>query len=85
MLENLIRLKSKDWQYEKEYRFVSESGGPIKYPVIAVKEIIFGLKMDLSNQETIRNLINTPEWTHVKTSKIKPVTESFSFDVLPII
>ncbi|MFZ0596793.1 MAG: DUF2971 domain-containing protein [Flavobacterium sp.] len=57
LLQKIFACKSKEWEYEKEYRIVTNDFGIQNYDFDAVKSIYFGLKMpDYQKKEMMDRL-----------------------------
>lgn len=64
--------KAKAWEYEKEARLIRRKGDClVKYTPQELKEIIFGLNMGTTEQQTIRNILSEKSWSHVRFKKVE--------------
>ena len=82
LFETCFRLKSSDWEYEEEYRFVKEGPGLVAFQPEFVKEIIFGMKMTSEHKRTIRNVLKGSDWQHIEFKTVRPSAKSFGFQVI---
>ncbi|REH01839.1 DUF2971 domain-containing protein [Flavobacterium aquicola] len=69
--------KSIRWEYEKEYRIITDFFGNHSYDFEAVKGIYFGLNMS-ENQKEI--LMNTLEGRGIKFYQIKQIPKTYQFE-----
>lgn len=71
-------MKSECWEYEKELRYElelesrSNQGVARKFSPSDLKHIIFGIRCNKRNINTIRTLLNNREWAHLKYWQAKP-------------
>lgn len=86
--ENLIqshhilhKLKGKDWQHERERRFlaaksknneVNPKGQNVKFSPESLEFVIFGAKTCKTVKDEIRDLLKDPSWKHVKVFETSP-------------
>lgn len=72
--EKTFLAKSKDWEYEKEYRMIilfdeedqSTDKYNIKFPPEIVKSVYIGCKAEQETIEYIKRICNKDEWRHLK-------------------
>lgn len=76
-----FRMKSENWEYENEYRFVSDDPGFISIPGRLISEIIFGLKMTLEEKRTIENILNQQGNDHINYKEVAYSEGSFKFAI----
>jgi hypothetical protein len=74
-----LTTKSKDWAYEREYRAVRAEPGTVVFPPLALREIVFGLRLSESGQLMIRTLLDGPEWNHIRFRR--PVSTAGTFEL----
>lgn len=83
-------IKSKSWNYEKEYRFISPSitnnDRNLKFNINCIEEIYIGYKMKSEKPEFYRKLtdILKGKYKHVKIFIVKPDTVDLKLNFLPI-
>jgi hypothetical protein len=80
-------VKSKNWEYEHEYRFAFDNvsagksvGKLVSFNPTDLESIIFGLNTIESDKATVRNLLTAPEWKHVEIWQAKRGTGIFKLD-----
>ena len=57
-IDAILFQKSKDWEYEKEMRFVKEKGKNIKpYLSVKVKKIYLGMRMEKTEKSFIKDVV----------------------------
>lgn len=80
-----VLLKSKHWEYEKEYRIISNIQGGIKYNKEALCEITFGCEVDLIDRADIIKLIKSCNYLNVKFIQAKKCEDRFGlkFEEIP--
>jgi hypothetical protein len=72
--------KPLEWKVEEEYRVVTQhpvQGKVVSFNSLALREVIFGLNMDLKKQDKIMQILSQKEWKHVKLFKIEKANGSF--------
>lgn len=77
LISKMIGYKSKRWDYEKEYRIVTDFSGEFFYPPNAVKAIYFGVRTSSKNKE---NLINTLKGRGIKFYQIILKDKTYEFE-----
>lgn len=73
--KEILCRKTKDWSYEKEYRFVSITGKPnfsLNLNPDVIEEIIFGRQMDQRTTQEITEIVKE-KYPHVKLLKAEHV------------
>lgn len=65
-----MAVKAETWKYEEEVRILRENPGSVPFSPYDLTEIIFGLNMSSRNRETIRRILSSSEWSHVKFKEI---------------
>jgi len=70
----LLGIKSKSWEYENEYRFVTANAGIKKYDFRALKSVYFGLRME---DELIDKLMQALKGRNIKYYKVQLKGHSF--------
>jgi hypothetical protein len=75
-------LKSEEWEYEDEVRGIRYAAGFEKYEPSMIGEVIFGLKMDDKDKQTIRTLLSGPDWHHVKFKRAERNRYGFGFTLV---
>lgn len=78
MRSNLL-VKSNKWRYEEEYRLISNKSGHHDFSPSALREIITGAKISKQDLETIKNIIQHPDYSHVVIRGVEIVSGSFDF------
>jgi hypothetical protein len=80
-----VSTKSLAWSYEKEFRYVRIKGrGVVKFPPIALVEVVLGCNMYDRDRKTLLNLLKTREWTHVQLREVRKSPTSFSFEIVDL-
>ncbi len=69
LLETALTVKHESWHYEKEVRVVAEINGFQSFHPSAVDCVILGLNTSKSDELTLRSVLSTPEWLHVKVKR----------------
>ena len=78
MLDIGLYTKSEDWKYEMEFRIMSSPGNH-PFSSTALEEIILGSKISDTDEQKIRELIATPDYSHVTLKKAFNIPGTFSF------
>jgi hypothetical protein len=79
-------VKSKNWSYEHEYRFVLDDasntgfGAPVTFDASDLENVVFGLLTPQSDKDTIQHLLQSAEWAHVKIWQAKRGTGIFKLE-----
>lgn len=76
--------KSKDWEYEQEWRLFGKRGGERRYKKKTLKAIFFGTKATESTKEIVR-LIVREKYPHTElwSGKIHTKERKVEFDLMP--
>lgn len=74
--------KSKAWEKEEEVRVIRGKSGTVSFSPSELREVIFGLKMSEHNRYTIKNLLSSPEWDHVKYRKVVRHDDGFALTIV---
>lgn len=81
LIQKTFGCKSKEWEYEKEYRIITDDFGIHHYDFEAVKSIYFGLKMLNSQKE---ELMNRLKGRPIKFYQIIQLEKTYSLDAILI-
>jgi len=63
---SIIGTKYTYWEYERERRLVLEESKAFTFSTDSVVSIAFGLRMSERDKKTLKRLLSTPEWKHLK-------------------
>ena len=74
--------KSKKWGYEKEVRVIRGLPGAVPFDATELVEVIFGLHMSDRNKITIRTLLSSTEWSHVKFRAVRRTGHGFELTIV---
>jgi hypothetical protein len=72
--------KPGEWEREEEFRVVTQhpmQGKVVKFNSQALREVVFGLNIDLNKQNELIETLSVKEWEHVKFFKIEKANGSF--------
>jgi hypothetical protein len=78
MLEIGLYTKSENWKYEEEFRITSAPGNHSFTPS-ALIEVILGAKTSDADENKIKELLSTNDYSHVKLKRAFNVPGTFSF------
>jgi hypothetical protein len=76
--EIIRHMKSECWEYEKEIRYELELASKDQVGVARrfspndLKHIVFGIRCDKRKIDTIMNLLNSDDWSHLRYWQAKP-------------
>lgn len=77
-----MKYKSKDWEYEDEYRVLHNGGyGLMSVNKDAVKTIIFGCRTDKKDIEAVKKSLKEHGYTKTKYKVAKMNTMSYKIDI----
>ncbi|PBJ11517.1 DUF2971 domain-containing protein [Flavobacterium sp. ACN6] len=76
LIYKMTAYKSKRWEYEKEYRIVTDNFGKQSYNYEAVKSIYFGLRMDKDQKLRMMKQLSDRE---IKFYQIEHLEKSYKF------
>jgi hypothetical protein len=84
-LQNVLYCKSKQWEYEQEWRYVKRGGGcETPYPGL-LRTVIFGLKCPNMRQQQIRDAVASgPNGKDVHFERVTSITGSFDLILEPV-
>lgn len=79
---DLIRRKSKDWEYEQEFRIIKTNIHGLKeVKCTALKEIIFGCRIQKDDKEEIMRKVSLSGFTDVKYSEATMKSHSYGLSI----
>lgn len=78
VLMALIKTKYKDWEYEQEYRIMVDYDHYFDIGASAIEEVILGLKCNWKTEMLVKELLRSPEFSHVVLKKTRMHTDDFS-------
>jgi hypothetical protein len=81
MINKMGGFKSKRWEYEQEYRIITNNAGFHIYNFNALKSIYFGLRMTQNLKEEIMNRL---KGRGIKYFQIEQIDKSYNFTKVPI-
>ena len=73
----IMRTKYTHWSYERELRLTRDHYGSSSFSTKSVKSISLGLRMDERDKKTLRELLSTNEWSHVRWFQAQKSTKKF--------
>lgn len=79
LLQKIFACKSKEWEYEKEYRIVTNDFGIHNYDFDAVQSIYFGLKMPDSQKKAMMNRL---EGRSIKFYQITKMSNDYNLQAI---
>lgn len=79
LLQKIFACKSKEWEYEKEYRIVTNDFGIQNYDFDAVKSIYFGLKMPDSQK---KEMMDRLAGRFIKFYQITTISNDYSLHAI---
>ncbi len=77
---SIIGTKYTNWKYERERRLVLSQSTAFPFSADSVVSIAFGLRMSDRDKETLKQLLSTPEWKHLKWYQAEKSKEKFALD-----
>jgi hypothetical protein len=81
----LLMCKSKEWEYEQEYRVMKQDAvGLHSFKKNALVEIIFGCKVQAQNMQNVRTIAETSDYPRLSFSKACAKEKDFGLDFLPL-
>lgn len=78
-----MAVKAESWKYEEEVRILRANPGSVPFSPSDLAEVIFGLNMPSRNRETIKRILSSSEWSHVKFKEVVR-TDAFALAVKDI-
>lgn len=83
---DLIRRKSKDWEYEQEYRIIKTNMHGLKeVKSTALKEIIFGCRIQTDDKEEIMRKVSLDGFSDVVYSEARMKSHSYGLSINKVI
>ncbi len=90
VLMALLKTKYEEWIYERECRIMvgfdhSENNPYIDIDAGAIEEVILGMKCDTKAEMLVKELLRSPEFSHVALKKARMHPDNFSliYELLP--
>ncbi len=69
--------KSEWWRPENEVRVLRTAPGFVLFRPEELVQVVFGMRMDERARKTIRNILSSDDWAHVKYSQVTKSPEGF--------
>jgi hypothetical protein len=82
LLDAALSVKHESWKYEDEVRIVSEDNGLHEFNPEAIDHVIFGINTPQSDQETIKNILKSSTWQHVRIFHAQRSKAALSLDIV---
>jgi hypothetical protein len=77
---SIIGTKYTYWKYERESRLVLVQSKSFPFSADSVVSIAFGLRMSDRDKETLKKLLSSPEWKHLKWYQAEKTKGKFALD-----
>lgn len=82
LLKAALSVKHKSWSYENEVRIVSEEHGLHEFNPEAIDHVVFGINTPRSDQDTVRSILASPKWQHVRVFHTRRSKAALSIDIV---
>lgn len=91
ILDKFSFIKSPNWSYEREFRFVKldensrgKPGVSVPFEAGDIEHVVFGLRTPESDQKSIANIIRNKGWKHVAFFKAERGKGIFELELHPV-
>ncbi len=84
LLNAAITVKHSSWRYEEEERIFSEMPGLQLFSAVALDHVVLGMNISKEDEYTVRTLLNTELWRHVRLYKTYRSKAALSLDILEV-
>lgn len=74
-------VKHSSWSYENEERIISHCAGPHSFRPEALDHIVLGMNISKTDEATIKSLLDSSRWRHVRIFKATRGRAALSVDV----
>jgi len=81
---SIIGTKYTNWKYEKERRLIMARSSAYPFTSNSLVSIAFGLRMPKRDKDTLKQLLSSPEWNHVKWYQAEKTKGKFALNFVPI-
>ena len=84
ILSSTLNTKYTNWQYEREFRVISTDENILAFKPDSINSITFGLRMPPHQKESLRSLLSTDEWQHVKWYQTEKAKNKYALNFTEI-
>jgi hypothetical protein len=77
-----MAVKSQPWSHEREVRVLRMNPGVVQFNPHMLSEVVFGSRMPEQSRITVRRLLSSEEWQHVKYFEIHKSESDLSFNLV---
>lgn len=81
---SIIGTKYTNWKYEKERRLIMARSSAYPFTANSVVSIAFGLRMPKKDKDTLKQLLSSPEWSHLKWYQAEKTKGKFALNFAQI-
>ena len=74
--------KSEAWRYENEVRILRTEPGFVSIQNAELTEVIFGMRMEQRARNTVKNILTSDKWGHLKYSQVIKQPEGFGLAIV---
>lgn len=76
--------KAEPWRHENEVRILRKDPGAVPFQPHDLSEIIFGMRTDDRARKTIKNILSSANWSHVKYRQVASDQGAFGLDLVDV-
>lgn len=80
ILQSTLNTKYTNWQYEKEFRVMSTEKNVLPFRPESIKSITFGLRMEEHHKSSLKSLLASEEWKHVKWYETEKAVDRYALN-----
>lgn len=77
-----LTTKFKKWQYEREYRYLSNIIGNHFYNPESLIEIVFGLRMSKDSKDKVKKIVSNSEFKNIRFKRIELEKNKFNLKII---
>ena len=81
LIDAVFTVKHSSWSYEQEERIISHVSGAHSFRAEALDHIVLGMNISRRDELTIRSLLTSPQWRHVRFFRAKRGRAALSVDI----
>jgi hypothetical protein len=83
-MHSIVGRKYTHWKYERERRLIVASSNAYSFKPESVVSITLGLKMPERDKDTLKQLLSSSQWSHLKWYNAKKVKGRFALDFVQV-
>jgi hypothetical protein len=83
-MHSIVGIKYTHWKYERERRLIVARSNAYSFKPEGVVSITLGLRMPKRDKDTLKQLLSSPQWSHLKWYDTEKVKGRFALDFVRV-